>query len=301
MRKESGSAMVEKRMRKCIGSICLAAALCAVCMNPYAQETESEGAVAAKSEMAKVVAVTEDWMVPVTAEELKDGTYDIEVRSSSSMFQITECTLTVEDGEMSAAMTMGGTGYRYVCMAAPEEAAKAEEKDYIAPQEQEDGTHVFTVPVPALDEEVACAAFSDRKEKWYGRQLCFVAESLPADAFAKEKGNAADALDLADGTYLAEVSLEGGSGKASITSPAQITVKDGVVTARIEWSSPNYDYMVAAGKKLLPVNEDGNSVFEIPVRAFDRPEAVKADTTAMSKPYEIAYTLTFDSETIQKQ
>ena len=80
-----------------------------------------------------------------------------------------------------------------------------------------------------------------------------------------------------------------------------LEVKDGVVTARIEWSSPNYDYMVAAGKKLLPVNEDGNSVFEIPVRAFDRPEAVKADTTAMSKPYEIAYTLTFDSETIQKQ
>ena len=131
MRKKSGSAMIEKRMRKCIGSICLAAALCAVCMSPYAQETESEGAVAAKSEMAKVVAVTEDWMVPVTAEELKDGTYDIEVRSSSSMFQITDCTLTVEDGRMSAAMTMGGTGYRYVCMATPEEAAKADEKDFL--------------------------------------------------------------------------------------------------------------------------------------------------------------------------
>ena len=290
-----------KRGRMRIGSICLAMTLFAGCMSLYAKERETEGAVAAKSEMVEAAAVTEDWMVPVTAAELKDGTYDIEVRSSSSMFQITDCTLTVEDGEMSAAMTMGGTGYRYVCMAAPEEAAKAEEKDYIAPQEQEDGTHVFTVPVPALDEEVACAAFSDRKEKWYGRQLCFVAESLPADAFAKEKGNAADALDLVDGTYLAEVSLEGGSGKASITSPAQIMVKDGVVTARIEWSSPNYDYMVAAGKKLLPVNEDGNSVFEIPVRAFDRPEAVKADTTAMSKPYEIAYTLTFDSETIQKQ
>ena len=134
MRKESGSAMIEKRMRKCIGSICLAAALCAVCMSPYAQETESEGAVAAKSEMAKVVAVTEDWMVPVTAAELKDGTYDIEVRSSSSMFQITDCTLTVEDGRMSAAMTMGGTGYRYVCMATPEEAAKADEKDFLFPE-----------------------------------------------------------------------------------------------------------------------------------------------------------------------
>ena len=108
-------------------------------------------------------------------------------------------------------------------------------------------------------------------------------------------------VDLPDGSYSVDVAMEGGSGRASVDSPALLTVKDGHAAATIRWSSPNYDYMIVAGEKLLPVNEDGNSVFEIPVRAFDRPEAVKADTTAMSKPYEIAYTLTFDSETIQKQ
>ena len=47
-------------------------------------------------------------------------------------------------------------------------------------------------------------------------------------------------------------------------------------------------------EKYLPLNTDGNSVFEIPVSVFGRPFAVKADTTAMSKPYEIDYTLKFE-------
>ena len=98
---------------------------------------------------------------------------------------------------------------------------------------------------------------------------------------------------------MAEVSLEGGSGKASITSPAKIEVKDGEAAATIEWSSSKYDYMVVDGEKYLPVNTDGNSVFEIPVRAFDSPVTVLADTTAMSRPYEIEYTITFDSDTLE--
>ena len=97
----------------------------------------------------------------------------------------------------------------------------------------------------------------------------------------------------------AEVTLEGGSGRASIESPATLTVKDGKVTASIVWSSPNYDYMIVDGKKLFPVNTEGNSVFEIPVASFDTELDVIADTVAMSKPHEIEYTLAFDSSTIK--
>ena len=43
---------------------------------------------------------------------------------------------------------------------------------------------------------------------------------------------------------------------------------------------------------------DGHSVFEIPVIFFDRNMAVIADTTAMSQPHEISYTLHFDSATL---
>ena len=103
-------------------------------------------------------------------------------------------------------------------------------------------------------------------------------------------------LDKEDGEYSIQVDLEGGSGKASVTTPTLITVKDGSVTARIQWSSSNYDYMIVDGEKY---NEEGaNSEFEIPVTALDEGMPVIADTTAMGAPHEINYTLTFYSESI---
>ena len=75
-------------------------------------------------------------------------------------------------------------------------------------------------------------------------------------------------------------------------------IKDGKVTAEIKWSSSHYDYMLVDGEKFLPVNTEGNSVFEVPVAEFDKPMTVMADTTAMSVPHEIEYTLTFASDTV---
>lgn len=105
--------------------------------------------------------------------------------------------------------------------------------------------------------------------------------------------------ELNDGIYTIEVSLEGGTGRASITTPTELTVKDGATYAQIEWSSPNYDYMLLDGEKILPVNETGNSVFELPVRVYDEPIKVIADTTAMSVPHEIEYELTFSYSSIK--
>ena len=105
----------------------------------------------------------------------------------------------------------------------------------------------------------------------------------------------AEELNLKDGEYTAEVTMEGGSGRATIDSPTDISVKDGKVTAEIKWSSSHYDYMLVDGEKFLP---EGNSVFEVPVAEFDKPMTVMADTTAMSVPHEIEYTLTFASDTV---
>ena len=99
--------------------------------------------------------------------------------------------------------------------------------------------------------------------------------------------------EFQDGTYQMEVELLGGSGRASVTSPAKVEIKDGKAVATLEWSSPNYDYMVVDGEKYLPVNTEGTSVFQIPVEAFDQDIAVIADTVAMSTPHEIEYTLNF--------
>ena len=100
-------------------------------------------------------------------------------------------------------------------------------------------------------------------------------------------------LGLEDGVYTVDVVLEGGSGRAEVTSPAQMTVNGGEAFAVIEWSSANYDYMVVGQVTYYPLNTEGNSVFEIPVQVLDEPIDVTADTTAMSTPHEIEYTLTF--------
>ena len=106
-------------------------------------------------------------------------------------------------------------------------------------------------------------------------------------------------LSLEDGEYAIEVTMTGGSGKASIQSPALLTVTDGTAYISITWSSSNYDYMIVDGEKYLPTNTEGNSTFEIPVAALDTALDVTADTVAMSTPHEIEYTLTFDSASLK--
>ena len=98
-----------------------------------------------------------------------------------------------------------------------------------------------------------------------------------------------------------EITVEGGSGKAEILSPVTVTVADGKTTATVQWSSPNYDYMIVDGEKYLPINTEGNSIFEIPILIFDEPMDVIGDTVAMSKPHEIEYTLTFYLDTAVKE
>ena len=94
----------------------------------------------------------------------------------------------------------------------------------------------------------------------------------------------------------ADVSLLGGSGKASIESPVDIMTEGDEMRAVITWSSPNYDYMVVNGEKLYPINTEGNSSFEITVPVLDEPFTVIADTVAMSRPHEIEYEITFHTD-----
>ena len=120
--------------------------------SPVVSDSSSETAqVASSGEMVAPEELNTDGLTPVTVDQLKDGEYEIEVDSSSSMFKITACTLTVDDGQMTARMTMGGTGYLRVYMGTGEQAAAAAESDCIPYEENADGTHSFTVPVKALN------------------------------------------------------------------------------------------------------------------------------------------------------
>lgn len=262
-------------------------------------EPSASAQVADSGQMAPVQDVVDEDMVPVYGESLKDGVYSVQVDSSSSMFNVESCELTVENGSMTAAMHMGGTGYLKVFMGTGEQAAKADEADMISFTEEPDGSHTFVVPVEALDKGISCAAFSKNKELWYDRTLVFRADSLPMDAFQDSVYSTVSSLGLEDGSYTVEVELSGGSGKASVSSPAELRIENGEAWAVVVWSSSNYDYMRIDEEKFLPVQAEGNSTFELPVACFDRKLTVFADTTAMSTPHEIEYTLYFDSASIK--
>ena len=136
-----------------------------------------------------------------------------------------------------------------------------------------------------------------------------LAGSLPQAATAEESQTAeteevssmvtVQQLGLEDGTYIADGTLEGGSGRAAISSPVELTVKDGQMTARIEFSSPYYDYMIVDGEKYEPENTEGNSQFTIPMAGFDAGVPVTADTVAMSEPHEIDYEIVLYSATLK--
>ena len=150
------------------------------------------------------------------------------------------------------------------------------------------------IPVSRLDEEFDVALIG-KKGKWYDHKVIV---SNPEPLQEKET-TIFDTKLLDDGSYTVEIIFGGGSGRAKVLSPAIVDVSEGVVTATIQWSSPNYDYMLVDEEKYLPINTEGNSVFKIPVSVFDKPLKVIGDTVAMSTPHEIEYSITFCSDTLK--
>ena len=239
---------------------------------------------------------------------LEAGVYTAEFDTDSSMFHVNEANdgkgeLTVKDGKMTIHVSLNSKKIVNLFVGTAEDAQK-DGAEILEPTTDtvtySDGmteeVYGFDIPVPAIDEEFDVALIGT-KDKWYDHKVKVTNPQKEADAAdtADTKKVTAEDLKLKDGDYTAEVKMEGGSGKASVTSPAKFTVKDGEVTASVEWSSPYYDYMLIGDEKYEPVNEDGNSVFEIPVK-LDTPMQVIGDTVAMSKPHEIEYTLTFHSD-----
>lgn len=261
------------------------------------QAEVTELAVASGDDVIEADEVGFEGMEEISADKVKEGTYHIDVDSSSSMFMIADCELTAAEGTLTAKLTINSKSYDHLFAGTAEEAAQADEASFIEPEETDEG-RVFTFPVEALDRKVNCAAFSHKKKLWYDRVLVFRADSLPEDVVPEKEKITASTLGIEDGEYTVEVKLEGGSGKASVESPAKITVKNGETTAVLKWSSDKYDYMIVDGEKYIPEITDGSSVFEVPVSSFDSKLKMNADTTAMSTPHEIEYTFFFDSSTI---
>ena len=268
---------------------------CGSAASSVASSASSE-AVSSVAESAVSEAASES-AAASSARALEDGTYTAEFDTDSSMFHVNEADngkgmLTVKDGQMTIHIRLASTHIvnLYVGMAAD---APDHEADWLQPTTDtvtySDGTseevYGFDVPVEALDADFQLAILGT-KGKWYDHTV----------SVRNVEAQAEEAVETpADGSYTCEVTLEGGSGRATVDSPAALTVADGKMTATIVWSSPNYDYMIVDGEKYLPTNTEGNSTFEIPVAALGVPLSVVADTVAMSTPHEIEYTLTFSA------
>ena len=283
-----------------IVSITLAALLLAGCGAAESAAPASESASKAASTVETAPAAESESETPAAEAALPDGVYTADFNTDSSMFHANEScdgkgTLTVADGRMTMHVSLQSKKIvnLYLGMAAD---AADHEADWLQPTTDtvtySDGTseevYGFDIPVAAVDTDFQLAILGT-KGTWYDHTVS-VANAEPADETAAEAP--------ADGSYTCAVTLEGGSGRATVESPAALTVADGAMTATIVWSSPNYDYMLIDGEKYLPINTEGNSTFEIPVAALDTALAVTADTVAMSTPHEIDYTLTFDSATL---
>ncbi len=144
----------------------------------------SDSASQEKTEQAASEEAATSDQEPITADKVVDGTYSITVDSSSSMFKIVDAQLNVKDGVMDCVMTLSGTGYGKLFMGTGEEAAAASDADCIPYVENAEGKYTYDVPVQALDEDTACAAWSIKKEQWYDRTLVFESAgvTLRADA-----------------------------------------------------------------------------------------------------------------------
>lgn len=266
---------------------------------------------------------------------LEDGTYTAEFDTDNSMFHVNEAndgkgTLTVKDGQMTIHVSLASKKIVNLFVGKAEDAKK-DGAELLEPTTDtvtySDGmseeVYGFDIPVPALDEEFDVALIGT-KGKWYDHKVSVSnpvktddaetvdtedAKDTKVDAkddadtekdTKDEKGKTLADLNLEDGDYTMEVTLTGGTGRATVDSPAAIKVEGDKATATIVWSSPNYDYMLVDGEKYEPINKDGNSTFEIPVDVFDAEMEITADTVAMSEPHEIDYTLNFDSSTVKK-
>lgn len=278
-----------------------------------ADATSAESTVAAQESTVTPTEITETAETVSTEiaqdkAQLPDGVYTAEFSTDSSMFHVSEAcdgkgTLTVKDGVMTIHISLGSKKILNLYPGLAEDAAKdgavlleptTDTVTYSDGMTEE--VYGFDVPVPVIGEEFDLALIGT-KGKWYDHK---VKVSDPVAEDSREAANGSfDMSALADGSYTIELTMEGGSGRASIQSPTQITVADGAATAILEWSSPNYDYMLVNGEKYLPVNTEGNSVFEVPVEALDAPLTMIGDTVAMSTPHEVEYTVTFHSETLE--
>lgn len=226
----------------------------------------------------------------VSARVLPDGEYIVDFDTDSGMFRANEAcngkgTLTVENGVQTLHVSLQSKKIVNLFLGTAEQAQEPGAvwlEPTVDTVTYSDGLSEevfgFDIPVTSVGEEFDLAIIGT-KGVWYDHKVS-VLNPIPQA-----------------GSFLCGVELTGGSGRASVSSPAVLNSDGETLMATIQWSSPNYTYMIVDDVQYDPIQEEGNSTFQIPV-ILDQDISVSACTVAMSTPHEVAYTLHFDSTTL---
>ena len=278
-----------KKMRKLI-PVLLSALLLAGCGAPTAPAVTTAPTTAEETAAVTEATPMQETEPAVAAKVLPDGEYTVDFETDSGMFRANEAcngkgTLTVKDGVQTLHVSLQSKKIvnLYVGTA---EAAQQSGAVWLEPTVDtvtySDGLSEevfgFDIPVVSVGQEFDLAIIGT-KGVWYDHKVS-VQNPVPQE-----------------GTYTCAVTLSGGSGRASVSSPADLVSDGETLTATVQWSSPNYEYMLVDGVQYDPIQTEGNSTFQIPV-VLDMDMAVSASTVAMSEPHLVEYTLYFDSATL---
>lgn len=273
-------------------AVVLAMLLLAGCGASQPQTAETAAVTtAAPVETAAATEAEETLEAPAAGAVLADGVYIADFETDSGMFKANEAcdgkgTLTVSGGQMTLHVSLATKNIVNLYVGTAEQAQQ-EGAVWLEPTVDtvtySDGlseeVYGFDVPVEVVGQEFDLALIG-KKGVWYDHKVS-VQNPVPQE-----------------GSYVCDVALEGGSGRATVESPAVIVSDGETLTATIVWSSPNYEYMLVDGVQYDPVQEEGNSTFRIPV-VLGQEMAVSASTVAMSQPHLIDYTLRFDGATLR--
>lgn len=273
-------------------AVVLAMLLLAGCGASQPQTAETAAVTtAAPVETAAATEAEETLEAPAAGAVLADGVYIADFETDSGMFKANEAcdgkgTLTVSEGQMTLHVSLASKNIVNLYVGTAEQAQQ-EGAVWLEPTVDtvtySDGlseeVYGFDVPVEVVGQEFDLALIG-KKGVWYDHKVS-VQNPVPQE-----------------GSYVCDVALEGGSGRATVESPAVIVSDGETLTATIVWSSPNYEYMLVDGVQYDPVQEEGNSTFRIPV-VLGQEMAVSASTVAMSQPHLIDYTLRFDGATLR--
>lgn len=192
---------------------------------------------------------------------IDDGLYTVGVSSNSKMFKVVNCVLRVEDGRMTAILTLSGTGYGYLFAGTAEQAAAAPRDTWSGFEQDDEGRYCYAVEIPALDSEVAVAAYSTRYEKWYDRTLKFFSDTLSPYCLLAQAGEY-------EGTLSSNTDLDGAA--------CTLFSKEGVM--RVEIDQNKIKQMLVDGARVEFC--DGRAVFELKSLDVNTPVSVRYESGA---------------------